>query len=80
MYLNKFTTSSMSSYSFSNLTFFREIPYSTCHKFIFSQQNCRKTTLTAWMSIPRVKRSADSAQEKKGTSINIWIYIHKYNE
>ena len=40
MNLNKLTISPMSSYSFFNLTF-HEIPYSTCHEFVLSQQNCR---------------------------------------
>ena len=41
MYPNKLTTSLMSSYNFSILTFFHEISCTTCHKFVFSQQNCR---------------------------------------
>ena len=42
MYLNKFTISSMSFYyDFLNLTFFHEIPYFICHKYVFSQQNYR---------------------------------------
>ena len=41
MYSNKLTTSSMSSYDFSSLTFFHEISCSTCYKFVISQQNCR---------------------------------------
>ena len=41
MYPNKLTTSSMSSYEFSSLTFFHEIPCSTCHKSVLSQQNYR---------------------------------------
>ena len=40
MYPNKLTISLMSSYGFSNLTFFHEISYSTCHKSVHSQQNC----------------------------------------
>ena len=39
MYPNKLTTSSMSSYGFSSLTFFHEIPCFTCHKFVPSQHN-----------------------------------------
>ena len=41
MDLNKLTTSSMSSYNFSSLTFFHEISCSTCHKFVLSQQDCK---------------------------------------
>ena len=41
MYPNKLTTSSMSSYSFSSLTFFHEISCSTCHKFVLNQQDYR---------------------------------------
>ena len=41
IYTYKLTTSSISSYSFSNLTFFYEISCSTCHKFVFRQQNCK---------------------------------------
>ena len=41
MYPNKLTTNPIFSYDFFNLIFFREIPCSTCHKFVFSQQNCR---------------------------------------
>ena len=41
MYLNKLTTSSMSSYNFSILTFFHEIPCTMCHKFVLSQHNYR---------------------------------------
>ena len=41
MYPNKLTTNSTSSYNFSSLTFFHEIPYSTYHKFVLSQQNYR---------------------------------------
>ena len=40
MYPNKLIISSMSSYSFSNLTIFHEISCSTRHKFVFSQHNC----------------------------------------
>ena len=41
MYPNKLTTNPIFSYDFFNLIFFREIPCSTCHKFVFSQQNSR---------------------------------------
>ena len=41
MYPHKFTTSSMSFYNFSSLTFFHEISYSTSHKFVLNQHNCR---------------------------------------
>ena len=41
MYPNKLITNSMSSYDFFILTFFHEILYSTCHKFVPSQQDCK---------------------------------------
>ena len=40
MYPNKLTISSMSFYDFLGLTFFHEIPYSICHKYVLSQHNC----------------------------------------
>ena len=44
MYPNKLTTNPIFSYDFFNLIFFREIPCSTCYKFVFSQQNCRMSS------------------------------------
>ena len=62
MYPNKLTTNLMSSYSFLILTFFHEIPCSTCHKSILSQQNCKMSPYKNKNS-PNVSRDVQNLKQ-----------------